>query len=145
VRQLEGQRLRGGERLLKLSVCWDAACCAVSAGGFLLRTCGVANLTIGAPSYRPCPLELFSRVNCAGKVLNSPVLPCGREISSGTYDVALIAAVPRGYVGGHPGATWPETFVVEKDPYLAGPAMHFGCFPPRCCCSPEFTTLQKCG
>jgi len=33
-KQYGGKGCEGGERLLKFDVCWDAAVCAVSAGGF---------------------------------------------------------------------------------------------------------------
>ena len=48
----------GGVRLLKFDVCWDAAVCAVSAGGFFSVWNGVRE-TISDLSYRPDPLELF--------------------------------------------------------------------------------------
>jgi len=49
----------GHGRLLRFSVCWDAAVCALCADGFFCVLLGVRKRTTDAPSFRPVPLEFL--------------------------------------------------------------------------------------
>jgi hypothetical protein len=45
-KQYGAKGCEGGERLLKFDVCWDAAVCAVSAGGFFSVWDGVRKANV---------------------------------------------------------------------------------------------------
>lgn len=49
----------GDKRLLKFDVCWDAAVCAVNAGGFFCALHGVREANGCRPVFWPDPLEFL--------------------------------------------------------------------------------------
>jgi dihydrolipoyl dehydrogenase len=123
----------GDGRLLKFSVCWDAAVCAVSAGGFFSVWDNVANEGPAPRLIGLTPLELFFECDCGEEARASPVLaPAEGRLRVAKYDVAIIGSGPGGYVAAiRAGELGLKTVVVEKDPYLGGTCLHVGCIPTK--------------
>src|SRR2546429_6227786 len=125
--QAQGCEAHG--RLLKFSVCWDAAVCAVSVGGFFSVWDRVCKRRSGDPSFRPDSPRAFFECDCGEEARASSVLaPAEGRLQVAKYDVAIIGSGPGGYVAAiRAGELGLKTVVVEKDPYLGGTCLHVGC------------------
>src|SRR6476660_4965674 len=118
-KELSGGGCEGDAPLLKFLVCWDAAVCAVSAGGFFLRLAcrslggrvdgRLKDERTGALPFWPAPLEFLRvRHGCGGHPVNGPG-PSGRETTSGKVRCGDYRERPGGLRGGDPGRrTRPE-------------------------------------
>src|SRR5207249_2958430 len=129
--QAQGCEAHG--RLLKFSVCWDAAVCAVSVGGFFSVWDRVCKRRSGDPSFRPDSPRAFFECDCGEEARASSVLaPAEGRLQVAKYDVAIIGSGPGGYVAAiRAGELGLKTVVVEKDPYLGGTCLHVGCIPTK--------------
>src|SRR6266403_4181320 len=130
-----GGGCEGGAPLLKFLVCWDAAVCAVSAGGFLYVS--MAFVRQAPRLFWPAPLE-FLRVRhwCGGnpnrQVRAWVLAPAEGRLRVAKYDVEIIGSGPGGYVAAiRAGELGLKTVVVEKDPFLGGTCLHVGCIPTK--------------
>src|SRR5258708_17848082 len=92
-----GRGCEGDGWLLKFNVCWDAAVCAVSAGGFFSVWDDVRKANARRPVLSACPPRAFFECDCGEEVLDSPVLaPAEGRLRVAKYDVAIIGSGPGG-------------------------------------------------